>query len=1460
MATTDLQAFIEDRLRAAFPTVDLAAGAPAQVSFVQPLLQKLGTDPFDTDIDSFILDRFQQEFPKEFAGDPSVIRDTFIKPLLLILEPFKREIETIKKNQSLQDPSLLSDEDADALVANVFDYRTSGRFSTGVARIFFQNPTSQQIESNETFYTSDGLNFFPQNPVSITAEEMVYNRQGSLFYMDVPLRAEKEGTEYNIDVDKIVGVFGLYGYVKVTNPRRFADGLSRVDTPSFVAAAREALNERSLVSRRGANARIRQQFQGTIRAVQVVGANDPEMRRDLLVATGPGHTWLTGKVTLYKSLAWIACYTVDGEITAPVPGDTLYFYADGQTQKLVVAEVFGDDFGAAGAGVVASFLVRTETIYTNTVSEYYGGLTRKGTVAISSLPSIGKVSLSVANQEVHTYGHADIYVRPVAQDSSKAVLSSLADSVPVLENTDLDTFGADVDPLKRCMVTATDAVNLSVLGIRAGSLLTIEEGDDAGTYRVVSVDGNDLYLSIDLTQSGSGIRYRVSNQVSIDLFEPKIPKLPFGDSLANDAQTIIGSNVVYFSNTDVLNYGVRVGDTLRLKSGLDAGDYEVTGFTSGMYITVDREMKSSSAGIEYEIFTALDPILRPLVRIKEISVLDSSQKSTGIVVPLANPVAIVPQSDFTTARVRASSQVTSGFVLPAINDGVVDYLATRNNIAALTGDRRYSLGIDPTEGGVYKRATMADATEAELLFPPDADEACSYFLATCEDVSKAENFPPIDPRPGEALTIKSGPNKGSYLIKQVRKFKYKVDVTGTQTAWIYLVKIYGTFPVDVFRQFISFLENNGQSVTRIPDTITFPDFFTDLYDGLGAQMHAALVAAGATSPGAVALQGYLDSMLQCDYEWGDPARGVLRSYFSQPTVFQQNTGDSEDPTVFNFKAKTGEVLPFRADPNRYLTHTIVPPRLSGDVDAKEYPKDSSVSGSNVSFLDAGPTPFNKGVKIGDFLEAYEEVFLHVNKERETVVKTVANSTKVESPGSLFTDPGLVGNLLVIQEGLDKGTYRVISRSSDSKYLTLDKPLKVSTPAPAEAPRACTYKSEGGVNKVIADSLEDLSGKNWATAQKWLTLYIAKGNRAGVEAEVAGSYYCGSYKILTVAAGGLVTVDRAGQDDFPAVADTAFFVVTDGPATAPKTYGDGTELVAFRPVRIYTDVVETYPITGVALSPNVKQITVTGSPKDGYRQPYRIYRKDIRRVTSTEMSEKTDGFLCYFDTEVVSLGPSSAFNIKKNSYLTLQEGTYESVGYRHSVEDNTLSYSMKEEGALVLPSAVLPVKSPDMPDNYVTLIGTPVQVSYERAEAVEALQEFLSSAEDRVASANMLAKHFLPAYVSYDVKYTGGSAPSVIIKDIIDYINNLPVETPLDVSEMEKLITQRGGNPETPTKVSISIHDWDRRVWVEFGDNTLGGASTEVPYNGTPRVSYFIPGADATTVNDIVGERLKLEAL
>lgn len=1484
MANSDFQTFLESRLRALDPTIDLDAGSPAQVQFIAPVLERLGTDPFETDVEAFILDRYQQEFPDVYAGDPSAVRDMFINPLILLLEPFKREAQGIKRNQSFKDPSLLADEEADALAANVFEDRSSSGFAVGVERIYFSNPANVQVEISTRFFTPSGLNYFPTSPVSITAEEMVFNRAGALFFMDVPLKAEKPGAEFNVDPDNITGVIGLFGMVRVTNPRRFIDGTTVIDTPTFVSNIRESLNERSLVTRRGATARLGKVFQGDVRAIQVIGARDVEMQRDILLAASPGHAWLLGEVSVYGNLALVQCRVVDDSSTTPSPvaGDTLLVYlskyAPGyesldqskRVLRLTVEEVLAGPMQQSSPPFQVGFLVRWSgdlpvgvTLPTVLVAE--GGFSKKGTVRISSLPSVGAVDLTINSQEVHVYGHSDIYVRPVLQTTSKAVLTNLVDnpssSAAKIQRSTLET-------------NATNRVedpdfDFETNGAEVGDLFTIENGDDAGTYVVSEVVGGSpsyIYLNQNLTKTATDLRYRITKKITLNIFEPKIPKIPFGDVDNSDLQTSIGSNI-FTVTADLLDYGVVQGDILRVTDGADAGDFVIQGFDGGgQYLIVDRDAGATDSGLTYEIFTALDPVELPLVRIKELLVLDSAKQSTGITVPPADPVAVVPTSDFTSAQVRGNSQRRSGFVLPALdNTDEDDPYVSNGDVAASSGDRRYSLGFDPSDG-IYKAMLFANGDQAELLFPTDAFEKCCYFLAVSEDTSKSVNYPPVDPKVGDALTLKSGPNKGSYLIEDVRKFKYKTS--GGNEVWLYFIKIYGTFPVDILRQLATFLDDNGQTVSKVDDasgTVAFPSFFQDIYNGLGTKLSDALASLGVSTPGATALQTGIDGLAEVDYEWGDPARGVLRTYFAAPTLFQQHTAENDNPTTFEFTNDSDEVLYFRADPTRYLKHELLPARLREDTDALEYPRDlNPASASAPAFTDTGsPTMFVAGVLADDVLSVHPEIFLHgstgVAADRQTAIQTVAGSTIVTAPaasGGPFT-ADMAGNLFFIEEGIDAGGYRVAQFLSTSQ-LALDRPLSETTPSVLNVSgviaqgSAASWGYDGSENKVVMSTSQGWTST--ALVGKYLTLY-------GID-----TAYQGSYSITDVPDNKTLYLDRTDNGtNFPTYPQTlGFWIITDAPATAPSTVASATELTALRPVRIYDDIVEDFVIATVPASTSASSLTVTGSVRAGVKQPYRVYRKNLRRVNPTEMSDNQDGSLFYFDTEVVSLSPSSASNISKGAYGVVTEGTFESSGYRHVVDDYTLSYSMQESGYLEISPRILPLESADSQDNFLLLAQVPLQISYERAEIVRQFQEFLDSPADRVTVANMLARHFLPAYVSYDATYSGGSAPSVIAKDIISFIDTLPIETPIDVSLVEDLISDRGGNAETPTRVVALIHDWDRRMWAEFGENEVGlsdpadPSSSILPYHGTPRVAYFIAGQDVSGLSDIpLGERINL---
>ena len=98
----DIRSFMENRLQAFDPTIDLSANSTAQQQIIDPLIERLGEDPFSVDISSFLRDRLIQEFPDLAADGAGLLEDIFTKPMQLVLEPFKRQIESSRLNMSVE--------------------------------------------------------------------------------------------------------------------------------------------------------------------------------------------------------------------------------------------------------------------------------------------------------------------------------------------------------------------------------------------------------------------------------------------------------------------------------------------------------------------------------------------------------------------------------------------------------------------------------------------------------------------------------------------------------------------------------------------------------------------------------------------------------------------------------------------------------------------------------------------------------------------------------------------------------------------------------------------------------------------------------------------------------------------------------------------------------------------------------------------------------------------------------------------------------------------------------------------------------------------------------------------------------------------------------------------------------------------------------------------------------------
>lgn len=763
----DFQQFLEDALANFDPTLDLSSGSPLQVKVIQPAVARFGTDPFATDIATFIRDRMLQEFPNLMADNGGQLEDLLSDPLQLMLEPFKREIQSTKTNQSVLNAATMANSEADALGANFFVAREQGNFASGTVRVFFSAPTTSRITTDKAFHTSGNLNFFPIQNIFITATAMLFNKSGNLFFVDVPVRAENPGTDYNVFAGDINAVDDVSGVVRVANLADFTDGAPQEDNVTYLGRVPQALTERSLVTKRGIVARVPNTFTG-VSALQIVGAGEPGMNRDILTGTSQGYLFMSATCLLYGSWIFVntvvfkdpggsAAYTLQAgdfiRFQIPVnldPNLTVY--------TAFVTDVFGINLGTTSEQYI---LILDRTITTAQPYPTSGKIAvlKPGIITISGVPEGISANIQVPDDTVHLGGHTDVFVRPQSDVELQQTLNNVVDAAPFLALIDLKVSGSSGTPVNLVEsrgipdngppptgVYTTEPTDFVTAGVLPGDVLVIETGAGiAGTYTILSVGSpgfasdTDYQLRVDglISASGYPLRGRIVRAVTVDLVSPKTPKLPFNTGSVNDLQITIGSNLFRFNTIDVQSFGVVVGDTIQVLTGLSAGTYTITAFDAtlgGQGAIVDRPAPASGANLQYRIYTSFTGVTLPLVRAKQLELLDSSSQSTGITVPYGDAVDIRPRADFEGAGNLITVFDSDVFVMPdasglwsgrstedgACNTGVSTTTINSATAQFDTGDvgRVITLEGAGVAGGLYTGTVVSITSATAVVVTP----------------------------------------------------------------------------------------------------------------------------------------------------------------------------------------------------------------------------------------------------------------------------------------------------------------------------------------------------------------------------------------------------------------------------------------------------------------------------------------------------------------------------------------------------------------------------------------------------------------------------------------------------------------------------------------------------------------------------------------------------------------------
>ena len=266
------------------------------------------------DVRRFLIQKILEANPSAEVRSGSGYGTIVIKPMSILLAPFSNELEAFRARLSLADVATLGSEATDDLIENLFIDRRVGNLASGSVRVYFASPQEKTIPIGTGFVSESGNLYLASETITVTAGAMSINRDGTDYYVDVPIVAADFGTEYNTDENTITSTeTDILGAIRVTNPSEVKDGLSTETDQEFVDRAGNAITVRNLVNRRSVQTVLLNEF-NFIKSIQEIGKADPEMLRDLIeiiTSLGPEEIHIGGHADLYIEPAINESVSVD---------------------------------------------------------------------------------------------------------------------------------------------------------------------------------------------------------------------------------------------------------------------------------------------------------------------------------------------------------------------------------------------------------------------------------------------------------------------------------------------------------------------------------------------------------------------------------------------------------------------------------------------------------------------------------------------------------------------------------------------------------------------------------------------------------------------------------------------------------------------------------------------------------------------------------------------------------------------------------------------------------------------------------------------------------------------------------------------------------------------------------------------------------------------------------------------
>lgn len=999
MAQSDIETFLTDLLLRYDPSIDLSDGSRAQVQLVDPILARIGTDPFDSDIETFVEQRITQTFPNISIADTQVVNDVLISPMRVLLEAIVREVKLVKLRQSVANAERLGDDEVDALMANFFESRRQGGYSRGVVRIYFSAPVTVSFTLIQVASTRGGLRYTPSPAQTFTADQMLLNRDGQEYYVDVTYVAERRGDEYNVDRNEITAIANLPSAARVRNPNRFTNGLPRENSIDFISRSETKLSDRTLTVSRGIFSELTDNFP-SVERIQVVGFKDPEMQRDIVKGGGMGSALAPdafgpvyglgtavddgdGNTTTHR-LSSAAGHFVSRIGSAGTDPDgyfltIAYFTPAFVMVDVAVLEVLSDtdviiDYELPSFPLSVYWTLRRREL---TISDIPGGIT---------LPDTIDGDLVIRSGEVHIGGKTDVYLAgPISSET--VAIEGISDEQPLARGGNAQTLAtSDVITINDPPGGATALQSLLADGFFS---IVLDEGVDAGSYdiRQTTVVGLTLEVRVPvaLTGTAGNLLWKIVDEINVELTEPKDIKVEGADLVM-----VAGNpSVTTLSSTNFIDANVQPNDILRVDADIVGGDYTITA-VGPVSLLVSPTPQRTLSNLKYMIFRPTGVVQTPVVRIKELELLDSGGAPNGVKIPYRDPVAIITRgfqnegSGIDFEGYPASVGLVSGQLGTTMNFGVGSTLiwTFMNPLKAYDGLTSKPL----TPGGFYVLTLVGVLTPAAIVAAINGDAALN------ERQVRAS-----------VIVYDGATYIGIYCPELVA-----IDIAGSANALLGFavadrsstnsnITIYGFNPR--LGDLVEFIDGNNRGTTRVLANHVGTDLATQ----------TVIVGKGPTDAVFNYQQGPLHEVdvllpeVGTRIRIGHPSVGSARVYFLAPTSAEFRYLSSQ------FSVLVGtDTLFFRPDPENDRIIMPAPP-----LTALPQSGTAAFGGVNTAFRDTSVDFTALNVRPGDILDV--------------LFFPIISTSPLPSPGTIAA---IVGKTLIL-------------RLDESPWITINFPIALS---------------------------------------------------------------------------------------------------------------------------------------------------------------------------------------------------------------------------------------------------------------------------------------------------------------------------------------------------------------------------------------------------------------------------------